>query len=212
MPRTFTTSSSRHSSDSEHVPHQYINLKYCMDALQRREDIATAIHPTNNDRTTFTKILLLDHLFQSIRQTEQCLEWKKQCARDHITCLFSRKSSDQLHAWIINTNLDIPSRLPVGLPHTPLETHTPTPETHSSHSTKPKPIRICQHTHSKIDRINHRRELLMQNFPEDKPKGLFANYIIVEDSNDEEVSFLQRSEEARQELVLQFATYHGYNT
>jgi hypothetical protein len=36
----------------------------------------------------------------------------------------------------------------------------------------------------------------MQNFPEDQPKELFANPIIVEDSDDEEVSSLQQSEEA----------------
>jgi hypothetical protein len=93
-------------------------------------------------------------------------------------------------------NLDIPSHLPIGSPHTPPETRAPTPETHSFHSAKPKPIQIHQHTCSKIDRINHHRELLMQNFPEDQPKGLFANSIIVEDSDDEEVSSLQQSEEA----------------
>jgi hypothetical protein len=111
-----------------------------MNVLHRREDIAIAIRLTNNNRTAYTEILLLYHLFQTIRQTEQQLEWEKQCAKDCITCLLSRKSSDQLHAWIINTNLDIPSRLPVGSPHTPPETCTPTPETHSSHSSKPKPI------------------------------------------------------------------------
>jgi hypothetical protein len=51
----------------------------------------------------------------------------------------------------------------------------------------------------------------MQNFPEDQPTGLFANPIIIEDSDDEGVSFLQRSKEARWELVLRFMTYHGYN-
>jgi hypothetical protein len=70
MPRASSTSSSHCSFDSEHVPHQYINLKYCMNALQRQEDIATTICFTNNNRTVFTEILLLDHLFQSIRQTE----------------------------------------------------------------------------------------------------------------------------------------------
>jgi hypothetical protein len=45
-----------------------------MNALQQQEDIATAIHLTNNDQTTFTEILLLDHLFQAIRQTEQRLQ------------------------------------------------------------------------------------------------------------------------------------------
>jgi hypothetical protein len=42
----------------------------------------------------------------------------------------------------------------------------------------------------------------MQSFPEDQPTGLFANPIIIEDSNDEGVSSLQQSEEARRELVL----------
>jgi hypothetical protein len=77
------------------------------------------------------------------------------------------------NTWIINTNLDIPSHLPIRSPHTPPETQTPTPETHSSHSTELEPIRICH-----------------------QPKGLFANLIIVEDSDNEEVSSLQRSEEA----------------
>jgi hypothetical protein len=122
MSRASSTSSSHCSFDSEHVPHRYINLKYCMNALQCREDIATAIHLTNNNHTAFTEILLLDHLFQFIRQTEQRLQWEKQCARDCATCLLSRKLSDQLHAWIINTNLDIPSHLPIGSPHTPPET------------------------------------------------------------------------------------------
>jgi hypothetical protein len=74
MPRASSASSSHCSFDSEHVPHRYINLKYCMNALQQQEDIATAIHLTNNDQTTFTEILLLDHLFQAIRQTEQRLQ------------------------------------------------------------------------------------------------------------------------------------------
>jgi hypothetical protein len=52
-----------------------------MNALQRWEDIATAIRLTNNDRTAYTDILLLDHLFQAIRQTEERLQWEKQCAR-----------------------------------------------------------------------------------------------------------------------------------
>jgi hypothetical protein len=34
-------------------------------------------------------------------------------------------------------NLDIPSRLPIGSPHTPPETQTPTLDTHSSHSAVP---------------------------------------------------------------------------
>jgi hypothetical protein len=139
MPCASSASSSHCSFDSEHVPHRYINLKYCMNALQRREDIATTIRLTNNNHTAFTEIFLLDHLFQSIRQTEQCLQWEKQCARDCIIRLLSRKLSDQLHAWIINTNLNILSHLPVGSPHTPPETQTPTPPTHSSHSAIPKP-------------------------------------------------------------------------
>jgi hypothetical protein len=182
-----------------------------MNVLHRREDIATTILLTNNDCTAYTKILLLDHLFQTIQQTEQWLEWEKQCARDRITCLLSRKSSDQLHTWIINTNLDIPFRLSIGSPHTPPKAHTPTPETHSSHSAKPKPIQIYQHTRSKINCINHRQEFLVQNFPEDQPMGSFANPIVIEDSDDEGVSSLQWSEEARRELVLQFASYRGYH-
>jgi hypothetical protein len=73
MPRTSSASSSSHSSDSEHVPHRYINLKYCMNVLQRREDIATAIRLTDNNRAAYTDIVLLDHLFQAIRQTEERL-------------------------------------------------------------------------------------------------------------------------------------------
>jgi hypothetical protein len=125
--------------------------------------------------------------------------------------LLSKKLSDQLHAWIINTNLYFSPRLPIGSPHTPPETHTPISETHSSHSAKPKPIQICQHTRSKINRINHHQELLMQNFPEDQLTGSFANPIVIEDSDDEGVSSLQRSEEARRELVLQFASYCRYH-
>jgi hypothetical protein len=78
-------------------------------------------------------------------------------------------------------------QLPVGSPSTPLETHTPSPISHSSHSAEPKPIRIQQHTCSKIDRINHRQEFLLQNFPEDQTEGLFANPVIVEDDEEEEV-------------------------
>jgi hypothetical protein len=109
-------------------------------------------------------------------------------------------------------NLDIPSRLPIGSPHTPPKTRTPTPNTHSSHSAEPKPIHIRQHTKSEINRINHRREVLWQNFPEDQPVGSFTNPILIEDDGDEDVVSLQRNEEARQGLVLQFAMYHRYNT
>jgi hypothetical protein len=66
MPHTSSASSSSRSSNSEHVPHRYINLKYCMNVLQRREDIATAIRLTNNNRTTYTDIVLLDHLSKAI--------------------------------------------------------------------------------------------------------------------------------------------------
>jgi hypothetical protein len=50
----------------------------------------------------------------------------------------------------------------------------------------------------------------MQKFPKDQLEGTFANPITTEDNDNEEVSVLQWSEEAREELMLQFATYHGY--
>jgi hypothetical protein len=103
-----------------------------------------------------------------------------------------------------------PIHLPIGSPHTPPEARTPTPPTHLSHSAIPKPTRICQHTKSEIDQINHCREFLMQRFPKDQPEDTFANPITIEDNDDEEVSVLQWSEEAREELMLQFATYRGY--
>jgi hypothetical protein len=185
MPRTSSAPSSSLSSccsfDSEHVPHQYINLKDCMNILQRREDIATTIRLTNNDRTAYTDILLLDHLFQAIQQTKERLQWEKQCARYRIIRLLSRKLLDRLHAWIVNTNLNVSSQLPVGSPSIPLETHTPSTISHSSHSAEPKPVRIQQHTCSEIDHINHCREFLLQNFPKDQPEGSFANPVIVED-------------------------------
>jgi hypothetical protein len=78
----------------------------------------------------------------------------------------------------------------------------PTPNTHSSHSAEPKPVHICQHTKSEIDCINHRREILLQNFPEDQLEGSFANPIVIEDDDDKNISSLQRSEEAQRELVL----------
>jgi hypothetical protein len=108
-------------------------------------------------------------------------------------------------------NLDIPSCLFIGSPHTPPKTRTPTLATHSSHSAKQKTVHIQQHTKSEIDRINHRREVLLQNFLEDQPAGLFANLILIENNQDKDVVSLQRSEEAQWELVLQFATYNGYN-
>jgi hypothetical protein len=65
-----------------------------MNAFFRQEDIATAICLTNNERSAFTEIIFLNHLFQTIRQTEQQLEREKQRARDRISCLLSKKSSD----------------------------------------------------------------------------------------------------------------------
>jgi hypothetical protein len=156
-----------------------------MKALCRRADIAMAINLTNNDRTAFTEIVFLNYLFQTIRQKERQLEKEKQLAQDRITQLLSKKSSDQLYQWIINTNLDLPSHLPIGSPHTPPKTHTPSSISHSSHSPEPKSVRICQHTQSKIDRINHRREFLLQNFPEDHSEGTFSNPILIEDDNND---------------------------
>jgi hypothetical protein len=52
-----------------------------MNALQQWEDIATAVQLTDNNCTTYTDIILLDHLFQAIQQTEERLQWEKQCAR-----------------------------------------------------------------------------------------------------------------------------------
>jgi hypothetical protein len=69
MPRTPSTSvasSSRCSQDSEHFPYRHIDLEYCMKALCQQEDIAMAIILTNNDQTTFTKIVFLNYLFQTI--------------------------------------------------------------------------------------------------------------------------------------------------
>jgi hypothetical protein len=109
-----------------------------MNALLQREDIATAIRLTNNERSAFIEILFLDHLFQTIHQTERQLEQEKQRSRDQISRLLSKKSSNRLYMWIISTNLDIPSHLPIGSFHTSPKTQTPTPDTHSSHSAKLK--------------------------------------------------------------------------
>jgi hypothetical protein len=187
MPQTSTSaaSSSRCSHDSEHFPYRYIDLDYCMKALCQRADIAMAINLTNNDRTAFTEIVFLDYLFQTIQQKERQLEKEKQLAWDRITRLLSKKSSDQLYQWIINTNLDLPSHLPIGSPHTPPETHTPSSISHSSHSPEPKPVRIRQHTRSEIDCINHCWEYLLQNFPEDHSEGTFANPILIENNNND---------------------------
>jgi hypothetical protein len=116
-----------------------------------------------------------------------------------------KKSSDNLYQWIINSNLDTPFHLPIGSPHTPPETHTASSVSHLSHSPELKPMRIRQHTQSEINEINHRREYLIQNFPEDQPDGSFANPFVIEDNNDdEEVIVLQRSEESREGLLLRF--------
>jgi hypothetical protein len=56
-----------------------------MNALSKREDIATAIRLTNNERAAFVEILFLDHLFQTIQQTEHQLEQEKQRAQDRIS-------------------------------------------------------------------------------------------------------------------------------
>jgi hypothetical protein len=96
----------------------------------------------------------------------------------------TKKSSNKLYQWIVNSNLDTPFHLPIGSPHTPPETHTPSSISHSSHSPEPKPIRICRHPQSEINCINTHREFLSQNFPEDYPKGTFANPILVEDDSD----------------------------
>jgi hypothetical protein len=50
----------------------------------------------------------------------------------------------------------------------------------------------------------------MQKFPEDQPEGSFTNPITIKNDNNEEVSVLQWSEEAREELLLRFSTYSGY--
>jgi hypothetical protein len=69
-------------------------------------------------------------------------------------------------------------------------------------------MRICQHTQNEINEINHRREYLIQNFPEDQPAGSFANPFTIEDDDDQEVIVLQRSEESREGLLLRFT--RGY--
>jgi hypothetical protein len=165
-----------------------------MKALNQQEDIAMAINLTNNDRTAFTEIVFLDYLFQTIRQKERQLERERQLPCDRITRLLSKKFSNQLYQWIINTNLNISSCLPIGSPSTPLKTRTPSPISHSSHSPEPKPVWICQHTRSEIDRINHRQEYLLQNFPGDHSEGTFANPILIEDDDNDsnEVLLLEK--------------------
>jgi hypothetical protein len=215
MPRTSSTpsvyaaSSSHSSNDSERFPHRYVDLENLINIFSRRENVTTAINLTNNDRTNFTEIAFLDYLFQNIRRNEIRLEKDRRLARARIARLLSKKSSDKLYQWIVNSNIDPLLHLPIGSPHTPPETHTPTTVSHSSHSPIPKPVRIRQHTRSEIDAINRRREFLIHHFPEDQPTGTFANPIIVEDDNDdEEILVLQRSEESREGLMLRFT--RGY--
>jgi hypothetical protein len=199
MPRTSPTSaaSSSHSSrNSEHFPYRYVDLENVRQIFNRRENITTAINLVDNNQTAFAEITFLDYLLQNIRRSEIRLEKDKQLARARITRLLTKKSSDKLYQWIVNYNLDTPFHLPIGSPHTPPETHTPSSISHLSHSPEPKPIRIHHHTQSEIDRINTRREFLSQNFPEDYPKGTFANPILVEDNgdndNDNEVSLMEK--------------------
>jgi hypothetical protein len=49
-----------------------------MNALLQQEGIATAIRLTNNECAAFIEILFLDHLFQTIHQTERQLKQEKQ--------------------------------------------------------------------------------------------------------------------------------------
>jgi hypothetical protein len=159
MPRTSSTSatSSSHSSrNSEHFPYRYVDLENVMKVFSRRENITTAINLANNNQIAFAEITFLDYLFQNIRQSEIRLEKDKQLAQARITRLLTKKSSDKLYQWIINSNLDTPFHLPIGSPHTPPETHTPSSVSHISNSPEPKPIRIRRHTQSEINRINTR--------------------------------------------------------
>jgi hypothetical protein len=203
---TYAASSSHSSNNSEHFPHHYIDLKNFINIFSRRENVTTAINLTNNSRTSFMEIAFLDYLFQNIRQNEMQLEKDRRLARARIAKLLSKKSSEKLYQWIVNSTIDPLLHLPIGSPHTPPETHTPTTVSHSSHSPEPKPIHIRQHTQDEIDEINRRREFLMHHFPEDQPAGSFANPITIEDYNDDqEVIVLQRSEEPREGLLLRFA-------
>jgi hypothetical protein len=86
-----------------------------------------------------------------------------------------------------------------------------TPILHKAPCQNPFIFVNIQSRKSEIDGINHRREVLLQNFPEDQPVELFTNPILIEDDGDEDIISLQRSEEAQWELVLQFVTYRGYN-
>jgi hypothetical protein len=144
MPQTSapSTSSSRCSNDSEHFLYRYVNLEHIMDTFSLRENVAMAINLADNDWTAFTEIAFLDYLFQNIRQKKKQLEKDRQLARARIARLLSKKSSNKLYQWIINSNIDTPFHLPIGSPHTPPETHTPSLIPHSSHSPEPKPVRI----------------------------------------------------------------------
>jgi hypothetical protein len=146
MPRTPLTSatsaaSSSHSSrNSEHFPYRYVDLENVIQVFSQRENVATAINLVDNNQTAFTEIAFLDYLLQNIRQSEIRLEKDKRLARARIARLLSKKSSNNLYQWIINSNLDTPFHLPIGLPHTPPETHTPSSIFHLSHSPEPKPM------------------------------------------------------------------------
>jgi hypothetical protein len=205
----YAASSSHSSNNSEYFPHRYVDLENLINIFSRRENVTTAINLTNNNRTNFTEIVFLDYLFQNIRRNEIRLEKDRRLARACIARLLSKKSSDKLYQWIVNSNIDPLLHLPIGSPHTPPETHTPTTISHSSHSPEPKPVRIRQHTRSEIDEINRRQEFLMHHFPEDQPAGSFANPFVIDDNNDDqEIIVLQRSEESREGLMLRFA--RGY--
>jgi hypothetical protein len=206
---TYAASSSHSSNNSEHFPHRYVDLENLINIFSRRENVTTAINLTDNDRTNFTEIVFLDYLFQNIRRNEIRLEKDRRLARACIARLLSKKSSDKLYQWIINSNIDPLLHLPIGSPHTPPEMHTPTTISHSSHSPELKPVRIRQHTQNEIDQINYRREYLMHHFPKDQPAGSFANpFIIEDDDDDQEVIVLQWSEESREGLLLRFT--RGY--
>jgi hypothetical protein len=192
MPQTSSTfatsavSSSHLSRNSENFPYRYVDLENVMQVFSQRENVATAINLVDNNPTAFTEIAFLDYLIQNIRRSEIRLEKDKRLARARIARLLSKKSSDNLYQWIINSNLDTPFHLPIGSPHTPPETHTPSSISHLSNSPEPKPMRIRQHTQNEINEINHRREFLIQNFPEDQPAGSFANPFTIEDDDDDQ--------------------------
>jgi hypothetical protein len=156
MPQTSSasaTSSSRCSNNSEHFPYRYVNLEHVMDAFSQRENIATAINLTHNNRTAFTEIAFLNYLFQNIRRKEIQLEKDRRLARARIVRLLSKN----LPTNCINGSSTLTLILPFIFQldhHIPLQRHTSS-ISHSSHSPEPKPVKICQHTCSEINEINH---------------------------------------------------------